>query len=113
MPYAAVYFGAIFARIRCEIECRMRSTLNFLVKTVKRLTSYSLFLALALALIAPAVAHAGSKSSHPLTPQQQEQAKTYKKYQKDWAKKQKKQAKNQKKQLKQWQKQHQSTTTVT
>jgi septal ring factor EnvC (AmiA/AmiB activator) len=76
---------------------------------VKRLTSSALFLALALALTAPVVAHAGSN----LTPQQKQAQKDFNKYNKQSMKAQKKQAKNEKKQMKQYKKQHQSTTTVT
>jgi hypothetical protein len=76
---------------------------------VKRLTSSALFLALALALTAPTVAHAGSNQ---LTPAQKQAQKDYNKYNKQAMKAQKKQAQNEKRQMQQYKKQHQSTTTT-
>ncbi len=76
---------------------------------MKRLTSSALFLALALALTAPVVAHAASN----LTPQQKQAQKDYNKYNKQAYKAQRKQAQHEKKQMQQWKKQHQTTTTVT
>ncbi len=75
---------------------------------MKRLTISALFLALALALTAPTVAHAGSN----LTPQQKQAQKDFNKYNKQAYKAQKRQAQQEKKQMQQWKKQHQTTTTV-
>ena len=77
-----------------------------MVKTVKRLTSFALFVMLGLALAAPTLAHAGS------TAQQKQQQKQYDSYLKHQNKMQKKQLKEQKKQLKQFNKEHGNTTTT-
>lgn len=77
-----------------------------MVKTVKRLTSFALFVMLGLGLTAPTLAHAGSNA------QQKQQQKQYNSYLKHQNKMQKKQMKDQQKQLKQWNKDHQNTTTT-
>lgn len=77
-----------------------------MVKTVKRRTSFALFVMLAFACAAPTLAHAGSNA------QQKQQQKQYESYLKHQNQMQKKQLKDQKKQLKQFNKQHGNTTTT-
>jgi hypothetical protein len=78
-----------------------------MVKVVKRVTAYALFLLLGLTIAGPAFAHAPK-----MTKAQKDAQKYYARYNKQYIKQQKKELKAQEKQMKKWNREHGTKVTV-